>query len=356
MASVRSISVLSKELVVLTMVDRRANADPIAWLYQLQLEDLLWRMASDGRSTGACYRLFSRAGLGQTPLVVRRSSVAASLVSDADFELLMKQMHTGARVVTLLPVTAVREALASFGRTRESEALVEALGMELPDGWGTDEENEGEENEGAGHDDEEADGEDEGQGEGEEGGEGAEGEGEANEEGQGSDDEEADAEDVGRGEGEEGGEGAESEGEGGGAIGGGGGSGSSYSEAVAEDDDQDATTDDEDEPSEAVGSTRAPKPFDTLATVSPRLASELVTLTQYRTLVLNKHRVGVAVTPGSCTNDKRALLRFLGWLHRQGKLADPTLAIFGSENIALAVQRWAEDLVKAGRKFSSVTR
>ena len=118
--------------------------------------------------------------------------------------------------------------------------------------------------------------------------------------------------------------------EGGGAIGGGGGSGSSCSEAAAEDDDQDATTDDEDDPSGAegkVGSTRAPKPFDTLTMVSPRLASEFVTLTQHRTKALNKHRVGLAVTPGSCTNDQRALLRFLGWLHRQGKLAEPTLAI-----------------------------
>ena len=59
-------------------------------------------------------------------LAVRRTSVGQGLLSDAEFDELRGLLHTGVRVFTLVPTAALRTAVAMFGRTPESEGLLEA--------------------------------------------------------------------------------------------------------------------------------------------------------------------------------------------------------------------------------------
>lgn len=93
-----------------------------------------------------------------------------------------------------------------------------------------------------------------------------------------------------------------------------------------------------------------------LQEISPALDAELAAFEEFRTAALNMSRLGVAVVDRSASNDRGNLLRLLGWLVARRLLAKPTLAIFGSANIATAVQRYIECLASDGRKYSTLAK
>ena len=74
-------------------------------------------------TAGAFYRLLQRSGAGGMSLSLRRNSVAASLITVAEFDALKGLLHTGVRVFTLVPIDAAAMALATYGHTPASAAL-----------------------------------------------------------------------------------------------------------------------------------------------------------------------------------------------------------------------------------------
>ena len=68
-------------------------------------------------------------------LPLRRSSIAAGLVTEAEFEALKARLHPQVRAFTLVPIPAVQMALATYGSTPASEALLTALELPRPADW-----------------------------------------------------------------------------------------------------------------------------------------------------------------------------------------------------------------------------
>ena len=121
---------------VVTLADHRpsAPAAPREWLFQSQLEDVLYPSVLTMGTAGAFYRLLLRSGAGGMSLSLRRNSVAANL-TEPEFDALKALLHTGVRVFTLVPLDAVTTALATYGRAPASAALMDALGLPHPAEW-----------------------------------------------------------------------------------------------------------------------------------------------------------------------------------------------------------------------------
>ena len=168
---------------IVTLVDRRPSAPAVAqeWLFQTELEDLLYTSAITHGTVGAFYRLLKRSAAGGMALPLRRASVTSGLVTEGEFDALKAFLHSGVRVFTLVPIDAVARAMATYGPTPASEALMDALGLPRPAAWvdavgGAEEmdaeggEQEGEESEGEEEEgeEEEEENEEEGEEEGEE--------------------------------------------------------------------------------------------------------------------------------------------------------------------------------------------
>ena len=114
---------------IVSLVDRRSNppSPPKEWMFQAELEDLLYPSALTLGTTGAFYRLLGRSDAGHSmALPLRRNSVAAGLVTDEEFDAMKALHHINVRVFTLVPIAAIRMALATYGRTSQSEALIAA--------------------------------------------------------------------------------------------------------------------------------------------------------------------------------------------------------------------------------------
>jgi hypothetical protein len=125
---------------VVTLPDRRTTppSTPIEWMLKVDLEDLLYPSAITHGTVGAFYRLLKRSGL-DTGLVLRRTSIDGGLVTANEFAVLKALFHTGVRVFTLVALTDVVTALATYGATMASRALLKALGMPPPDDWDEEE-------------------------------------------------------------------------------------------------------------------------------------------------------------------------------------------------------------------------
>ena len=141
---------------IFTLPDRRPTAGssrPVKWLYQMDVESFLYNHGDDSRTTGAFYRLLQRTpGAAGRALCLRKASVGQGLITDADWEALREPFQSSLRVLTLVPVDVAAKAIAVFGETDRSAALIKALGYDRPSEWeqGEDEvgEEEGEEGEG----------------------------------------------------------------------------------------------------------------------------------------------------------------------------------------------------------------
>ena len=330
----------TKQINVVTLIDRRVIDPPAApqeWLFQTDLEDLLYPSAMTDGTNGAFYRLLNRSGVGRgRALSLRRASVAAGILTEAEFAAFKDLLHCQVRVFTLVPLEAVGMALMTYGCTPASEALLIALGQPRPTDWPTslaeekDEESEGEEEEGG-----QADGEEE-----EEDKEEEEEEEEDDDEEEGDDDEE----DYD----EEGYEGDDTGSAGAGSGGAAGSSGSSHSRSDREGDECPSTEEEEeptvigdeeggvdDAPADA-GGKRKRVSFNVMAP----LAKELAAFQLFRVSEISLHRDGKKVTPLTTADDERRIIAFFGYLQVERGIEVTSLAIFSSLKIGAAAQQY----------------
>ena len=139
---VRGGDVMGTKITVVRLQDRRPGApvEPTEWTFQREVEMALYQHGY-ASSTGAVYRLLQRSGVGHQALPLKKASIAAGLITQQEYDWLYSHL-VDARSFTLIPLTALRIAIEIFGRDTRSEALVGALGIERPDGWGESEEGE----------------------------------------------------------------------------------------------------------------------------------------------------------------------------------------------------------------------
>ena len=271
------------------------------FLFQTELETLLYGADAIG-TTGACYRLLQRAGVGGLALPLRRACVREGLVTDADWDTLRGLMHTGVRALTLVPVATIPMAMATLGRSAQSEALLNALELPFPETWASN-----------------------------------------------SDDQEESEDHVEDEDDRDGGGGSNSNGDSGGA-----GVDGSSSERRSEDgaDDDCPSTDEEAEPHVVGDELHRSPPFE----VSAALETQLQAFVRFRTQSVNRQRRGRAVASITVREDRRCILRFLSWLQRVKGVRAPTLGLFASPRIGAVVESFIEESRLSERKDSTIAK
>ena len=319
---------------VFDMPDRRPNSNnapssqPVRWVFQSQIEAVLF---SNEQSTGALYRLLKRTPEAEGKALClrhRTNAIADGLVSDGEWEAMVKRLHKGVRSITLVPVEVAVKAAALMGETNETAALIEALGYDRPAAW-----------------DEEESSDAEGEGEGE-----AEGEAEGEEE-------EGEAAELGGGD-------EDSDGSGGGYSGGGGEHSAEHSDATEQfeyeaSDDEAGGAGGEAPPANDGGegqsrAKKAAKVTYTLVDVPSALQRELALFTEWRLKPINRNREGVAVEPVTAAGNRGDALRLLGWLKTEKNIKPSLGGVFGSDRLGVAVQAFCDHLRACGRTFTTI--
>ena len=343
---VREIAVGSHILTIVTFVDRRSpNNERGEFMFQSQLEQLFYHGSLIG-TTGAFFRLLGRAGAGSQTLTLRRTSVDAGLLSNAEFGLLRELLHSGVRVFSLVPITAVHAAIATFGPTAETGALLSALELERPTEWAEASSDEQRGGGDAGNSD--AGGESEEEGEEEEGEEegGEEEEGEEGEESEDVREEDCDHGEMGGGDDSDG---DNSNGSSGGgsnsSSSGGGGDSRSDKRSVRGSGDSRGRSSKGSDGGDAgdVHSDVSHRHFATIP-ISPRLESQLQAFDRFRKSTVERKRHGKAVGDVTAADDRRSILHFLAWLHHCKQVAAPTLgSVFSSPKLGAVVQEFVQE-------------
>ena len=301
-----------KQVKIITLVDRRADHPPLPqeWLFQSDLEDLLYP-ATDG-TNGAFYRLLNRSDAGRgKALPLRRASIAAGVLTEVEFDALKELLHAQVRVFTLVPLEAVGMALATYGCTPASEALLTALGLRRPVDWPAPPVEDEEEDEGEEEEDEE------------------EGDEEGGDEEEREDDHDGD---------DQGGSGAA-------------GSSSSGSRRSRSDDDDDEcpTTeeevehtvidgDEDEEGEEAATADAGGKRKRVVFKVTPSLAKELAAFQRFRTSEISCQRDGKKVVSITAADDERRIIAFFSYLKAERGIEVSSLGVFSSLKIGAATQ------------------
>ena len=340
----REVVVGAIPLHIIAFIDRR-DASNVAgeFLLQSEVQQILFGNEPMG-TTGAFYRLLGRAGVKSSALPLRHSSVGAGLLTQEEWgaliALVYDALHTGVRAFTLVPIGAVGKAIACFGATAESEALLSALGLPRPAEWssgdsGADQDG-SMEGEGAGRregmmgdDVEEEDGDEEEE-EGEEDGGDEEGCGESRD---GNEDDSDSA--GGNRDGDAGGD-SNSDGSNGNGGGDSGGSHASRSRSH-----NGNTTDEEPEPLnlDTGISHRRLAPI----TITPQLESQLAAFERFRRSTINLRRSGKAAAATTTKEDARCILHFLAWVHHRKSVALPTFSLFLSQSLGAVTQEFIEE-------------
>ena len=333
--------IVDKRLEIVTLVDRRPSAPsaPREWLFQVDLEDLLYPSVVTIGTTGAFYRLLKRSAAGNgMAMPLRHTSISAGLVTETEFNALKALLSARVRVFTLVPIDAVEMALATYGRTPASVSLIDALGMAHPQSWeGDDEqpiEEAGEQGEVEGEEEEEV--------------EEVEGEEEAEEE-------EAEEEEAGEEEAEEDKDKEEADDEE-------GASGSDNGGNTGVDDSDSASgsrspshhePDDEYPPTEEERRTRQTwmRCPNTLVCrpsieVSEALEKQFASFKRYRVLTVNRQRSGKAVATVTADEDRRSVLHFFAWLKRERGVA-PSFGLFASPHLGAIAEQFIESKARS---------
>jgi hypothetical protein len=288
------------------MPDRRPGAAasrPTRWCLQMQLEDVLF--GKKGPTTGAFYRLLGRTpGAKGRALCLRNKSTAVGngLVSEAEWDALVGVCHQGVRSLTLVPMAVTVAAITVFGETKESVAVLKALGFDPPAAWD-------ERSAGSGEDGELSDGEVRG-----------EGPGERSSEDHPSEDEASVATTAGNAD----------------ARAGGGAAVTSESGTATE------------------RPAKAPRKVYTLSDVPPALAADLDAFEQWRLQPLQQARDGVSVTDITARGNRADALRLLGYLHAQKGVPPNLSGVFGSDRLGPAVQLFVDHLRSVGRSYTTI--
>ena len=307
----RTVTAAGIELIVVDLCDRRHGlGNPIReWCFQSELENYLY---SNWQTRGSFFQLLARAGADGQSICLRRKSVEEGLVTDSEFIAMRNAINPGARVFTLVPFAAIELALTTYGKSPRAGALADALDLD-PFSESEEEEEEGEEQEEEEEEEEEGDGD-------------------------------------------------ESEDGGGGGGGAGGSAAAGPSSAHGDDPSDDAYAETEEEENapdvDGVSSSKGNAPRQAsyaLAEIPPDLNAELNALEQWRISPINMSRKAVAVAEITAGTQRQNVVRLLGWLVHEGKLARPTLNAFASAQIGAAVQLYIKFLVdEKRRKYSSI--
>ena len=280
-------------------------------------------------TAGAFYRLLKRSGASGMALPLRHASIAANLVSEAEFSELKAFVHSGVRAFTLVPINAVASAIAMYGSTPASEALIDALSLSRPAEWpSVDVVMQGEEGE---ESDEGEDGKD-----GEESNEGDEGEEEEDGEEEGEDeesdeevlysDEEEDGDQQSDGSGDRSNRGYRVDHSGSGD----GGSSNDPSQSRSHHDEQSA---DEDADKQSTGRGRSHS-----IAVSEALEAQLQAFASWRIALVNRQRQSTHVLDITAADDRRSILQFFSWLHCHKGVVAPSFQVFVSAKLGSVVQ------------------
>ena len=124
---------------IFTLPDRRPTTSsslPIKWMYQMDLECVLYNDDNETRSTGAAYRLLQRTpGAAGRALCLRKRSIHDGLINEAEWDLLREPLDKSVRMLTLVPIDTAAKAATVFGESKESAALIKALGFKRPTEW-----------------------------------------------------------------------------------------------------------------------------------------------------------------------------------------------------------------------------
>ena len=313
----------NKAIRIVSLLDRRPNAPslPVRWLLQTDLEDLLYPSVITQGTTGAFYRLLHRSGIASgVTLPLRRNSIDAGLINAAEFADLKALFHVQVRVFTLVPVSSVGQALATYGCTAASEALLNALGLPRPQEWP---EAEGEES------DEES--------ESHEDGEEDEEEDDGHESFHGADD-------------------SNDESDGNGASG--SGEGGSDDDGDHEGSDESRSRSHHSNSATADGPTEeAPVPVGTSSSVkitrkakasrrphvSKTLEQQFSAFERHRCALINRQRSGKAVASVTAADDRRSILHFFSWLQHVKGVKAPSFRHLAHPQLGAIVQEFVEE-------------
>ena len=279
---------------VVSLIDRRApDSEPQEWLLQTDLEDLLYPSTTALGTSGAFYRLLGRSQAGNgMALPLRRNSVAAGLVTEAEFDALKALLHAGVRAFTLVPIPAVAFALATYGPTAASEALLAALGLPRPPEWTVSSESEDEEED---DDDDEEDDE---------------------EEDEEDEDEEEDEEDSGSG---------------------------GRSRSPDSSDERPSSEEGDGDNSSASSGRHGKRKRRESVEMTPELQAQFDAFDRFRMAVVNRHRKGTAVVASTVGEDRSSILHFFAWLQRVKGVGRPSFNLFSKPQIAVVAQSFAEE-------------
>ena len=307
---------------IFTLPDRRPTSSsslPIKWMYQMDLECVLYRDDNESRSTGAAYRLLQRTpGAACRALCLRKRSIHDGLINEAEWDLLREPLDKSVRMLTLVPVDTAVKAATVFGESKESAALIKALGFERPAEWDESDGDESEEGEEGGETQlRRDDGDDSDSGEHS----GDRSEGEASVAATEQFDYQSDSDGVGAD------DGGEANGGGSSSAQGGGGGGSQVKKARV-------TT-------------------YTLLDVPASLQRELEAFTEWRIKPINRDREGVSVQPVTVAGNTADTLRLLGWLKSERNVVPSIGGVFGSERLGAAVQSFMDYLRECGRAYTT---
>ena len=303
------------QLNVVNLVDRRPSqvSNPQEWLFQKQVEDVLFPESFQLKTNGAFYRLLKRsAAPDNATLCLRHASVGEGLVSNEEFEALKGCLHTSVRVFTLVPMNALAMAVEMYGPTDASVKLLAAMGLAHPASWpSAAEEDEGEEDEEEEDDDDDDDDDEHGDGSG--GGGGSDGSRSRSHHDSERDSEEEEEEEE---------EGEEEE-----------------EEEEDDDEDEDGEAEGEGGGSSSAGSSRRLPPI----TVSNTLEAQLTAFATHRSTTVCRQRKGKAVGAVTAKDDRRSILHFLAWLKHAKGVESPTLNLFMSPKISAAVEAFVKE-------------